>query len=124
MYFYSLVKHHCIFLYNLVKIQAQRDSAVVITAGTPVCQAFCGSLSDGELVSKTGRASSRERQEGMGTGEAGPARREETRQQESGAKRNEAEMKSREPEGEMGFGANSSERPNVASANCAKLSDV
>lgn len=30
-----------------------------------MCQALCGSLSDREFVSKTGRASSREREEGM-----------------------------------------------------------
>lgn len=33
--------------------------------GTPVCQALCGSLSDRELMSKIGRASSRGREEGM-----------------------------------------------------------
>lgn len=32
---------------------------------TPVCQALCGSLSDREFMSKTGRESSRERKEGM-----------------------------------------------------------
>lgn len=30
-----------------------------------MCQALCGSLSDRELMSKIGRASSREREEGM-----------------------------------------------------------
>ena len=89
-----------------------------------MCQALGGSLSDGEFASKTGRASSGEREERMGTSEVGPARRGETKQQELGAKRNEAEMKSREPEGEMGFGAKSSERLNMASENCAKYSDI
>lgn len=83
MYFYSLVKHHCIFLYKLVKIEVQCDSVVVITAvpekGTP---ALCGSLSDREFVSKTGRAGSGEKEERMGMGEAGPARRGEMRQWE------------------------------------------
>lgn len=75
-------------------------------------------------MSKTGRASSGGREERMGTGEVGPARRGEVRQREPGAERNEAEMKSREPEGEMGFGANSSQRLNTASENCAKYSDI
>lgn len=75
-------------------------------------------------MSKTGRAGSGEGEERMGTGEVGPARRGETRQQEPGAERNEAEMKSHEPEGETGFGAISSERLNMASENCAKYSDI
>lgn len=73
-------------------------------------------------MSKTGRASSGGTEERMGTGEVGPARRGEVRQREPGAKRNEAEMKSHE--GEMGFGANSSQRLNTASENCAKYSDI
>lgn len=89
-----------------------------------MCQALCGSLSDGTFVPKTGRAGSGETEERMGTGEVGPARRGETRQQEPGAKRNEAEMKTRELEGETGFGANSSEKPNMTSENCAKYSDI
>lgn len=57
----------------------------------------------------------------MGTGEVGPVRRGDVRQQEPGAKRNEAEMKGHEPEGDMGFGANSSERLNMTGENCKIL---
>lgn len=76
------------------------------------------------MCPKTGRAGSREGEEKMGTGGLGPARRGEMRQKEPGAERNRAEMKSREPEGESAFGANSSERLNTVSENGAKYSEV
>lgn len=58
---------------------------------------------------------------GNGTREVGPARRGEARQQELGAKRNEAKMKSHEQEREMSFGENSNEWLNMASKNCKIL---
>lgn len=90
--------------------------------GIPVSQALVW-LSKWWRTCVQNRQGRQQREERMGTKEAGPARSGERRQQVPGAKRNEAEMKTHELEGEMGFGANSSWRLNMASENWAKYSN-
>lgn len=109
MYFYSLVKHHCIFLYKLVKTRAQCSSAVVTTA-VPEKEPLHARL--GVYTEQwRGRAQNRQgrlwgtslcqegRGEDGGKGRLFPGRRAARRQQEMGSHMAEAEMKRCEPGG-------------------------